>query len=327
MKYIKELLKKHKNVKINVDESGLAEGSSITEFMDSLKKNDLIVIIVTSEYLHSRNCMYEISKLVEVVEYQKKVFPVICDNQIYDTLKSVQIIGYWEEKERKVKEEFNKLKEVNTGFLSKELGIIQDIQRSLGRALPFLQDRNNTDIDGIERALNNKLDQLERLEKTAENENKQNTRGDFFSQTNLTVPQKIFNTDFEKNKFLSNAYSEIITAMNQMFSDLMKRREDIQVTKQNDGIYELYQNEKLLRHILVTDAQHAPFLGYITFSSEMFLTHDSCNEQYAAHYKDGRFVLRGMFSYSSTRDGYFYTANEVVADIWKRFISPCISDR
>ena len=50
--------------------------------MDELRQGDIVVMVLSNQYLHSLNCMYEMSGLFEDETCAKKVFPVMVDTSM-----------------------------------------------------------------------------------------------------------------------------------------------------------------------------------------------------------------------------------------------------
>lgn len=72
-------------VKINRDNQ-LQYKDNIDEFMKSIKENDIVISLITSPYLKSEACMYEITELMKDDSYQKKfAFIILSQNDLQYT--------------------------------------------------------------------------------------------------------------------------------------------------------------------------------------------------------------------------------------------------
>lgn len=107
---------------------------NIKVFMDSIRNGDLIVVVFSRKYMLSKNCMYELSGIMQHEDWTNKILPVVVDDSIRERSFYKELVKHWkkeqDELEKEVEEmnEYGKaivapieeeLKEVNTifGFL------------------------------------------------------------------------------------------------------------------------------------------------------------------------------------------------------------------
>lgn len=122
-------------IEISRDIRKLKYKDSLDEYMQSIKRHDFVISIVSDGYLRSSPCMYEITELMRDRDYYDKLlFVIISENDIkfYD-IKSIEIkdikadiyssnrfdyIKYWEDEKTKIDK---KVAEINNPALMLEL--------------------------------------------------------------------------------------------------------------------------------------------------------------------------------------------------------------
>lgn len=120
---IEAKLKYLQNVRVYRDKRSIRYLDSIETFMEKLRHGDIVVMVVSDQYLHSLNCMYEMSGLFKDGSYKDRVFPVMIDTSIRDGEYYLGICNYW-------KEELSKLKKLILNSDSKK-SVIEPFQKDV----------------------------------------------------------------------------------------------------------------------------------------------------------------------------------------------------
>lgn len=112
---VEERLGEDREIEISRDISITKYRDDLDEYMKTIRNHDFIISIVTSKYLKSINCMYEITELMKETDYLDKLLFIIvnstddefyqeqnryenCDAGIYDFNKRLSYITYWNDK-------------------------------------------------------------------------------------------------------------------------------------------------------------------------------------------------------------------------------------
>lgn len=120
---------------------------SIKEFMFSIRNQDYAVIIISSSYLKSPNCMYEVMELLKDSQYKDKVLSIVTDDaDIYNPISRANYIKYWEEETQKLEKAIKPLKIENTAELAIELRKYRSIETTIASFLDLVSDKNNPQI-------------------------------------------------------------------------------------------------------------------------------------------------------------------------------------
>lgn len=147
-----------RNISLMRDKKSIEQWGSIRSFMDSILDSDYVILIISSSYLKSINCMYEILQLMKDSHYKERIFPVVLDKSIYELSGRINYITYWEEKYEEVKKLVSKINNIeNTTEVSKELCFIRNISFSISEFLSIVSDMNNPDADNISTAIYEQL--------------------------------------------------------------------------------------------------------------------------------------------------------------------------
>lgn len=100
------------------DKSQLIANDNIFDFMAEIANCENVIIVLTSEYLKSVNCMLEMSYLVKQDDWEMKSMTLVIDETIYATENKLSIISYWYDKQNQLNQQ---IESVNQG-----LSILQD---------------------------------------------------------------------------------------------------------------------------------------------------------------------------------------------------------
>lgn len=116
---VEESLNKHDDISVSRDIHINQYRDDLDEFMRTIRNHDFVVSIVTSKYLESLNCMYEITELMKDPNFNDKLLFIIVNKDdakyykeqniydnfeagIYDFNKRLSYITYWNNKEKEM---------------------------------------------------------------------------------------------------------------------------------------------------------------------------------------------------------------------------------
>ena len=68
---------------------------NIKEFMDTIRNGRTVIVVFSRPYLRSKNCMYELSGVMEDASYIERILPVVVDDGIRDPMFYVDLAEYW----------------------------------------------------------------------------------------------------------------------------------------------------------------------------------------------------------------------------------------
>lgn len=83
------------------DVRDVAFKQNLKQFMQRVHESDYVLLLISKDYLESKNCMYEALEVFENPDFRRKILPVITkDAQINDSLARLAYIDYWELKQQ-----------------------------------------------------------------------------------------------------------------------------------------------------------------------------------------------------------------------------------
>lgn len=123
-------------LKVIKDNFEIKDFHSIPNFMERVKKADFTLIILSDEYLKSRNCMFEVLKMFELNSDLENILPVLTGNlNIFNVQDRIEYIKYWEEETQKLESSLQSISPINSKEVIEELKIYKDISYRVGEFL------------------------------------------------------------------------------------------------------------------------------------------------------------------------------------------------
>lgn len=140
----KLLLKKGYDVKR--DERGVKQWDSLTEFMQSIREQDYVVLLISDSYLHRDNCVYEVYQLLKDSNYIDRTFPIAImfteeekqnkkknkeSTSMFDVFYWAEVLDYWNQYVNKLDDKLNLLPRELTPELDKKYRELKAMTQSL----------------------------------------------------------------------------------------------------------------------------------------------------------------------------------------------------
>ena len=114
---------------------------SIKRFMKKIRNADFSVIIISKDYLHSQNCMYEVLEFIKDDNFKDKILPLIRkDTEIFTSVGRSEYIKFWQDKFHVINKKRAKINPLNQPDLILDLKVLENIQRSIGEFLSLIAD-------------------------------------------------------------------------------------------------------------------------------------------------------------------------------------------
>lgn len=130
---------------------------SIREFMNTIRRQEYAILIISDEYLHSPNCMYEVGEILKEEDYKNRIIPVVTEPSIYDPVKRLDYIKYWESESQKLKMAMEEVSMTNRGEATAMLKRYMSISMNMEEFLQIVSDMNNPAIKDVKEAILTKL--------------------------------------------------------------------------------------------------------------------------------------------------------------------------
>lgn len=118
--------------------------SSITSFMEKIRDTDFAILLVSEDYLKSKNCLKEVIHLLKEKEYEHKILPIIVGNpSIYNAEGRVLYTRHWLEEKNKLEELINSLPATAIINEIQELKVLESISSNINEFLSYISDIKN----------------------------------------------------------------------------------------------------------------------------------------------------------------------------------------
>jgi uncharacterized membrane protein len=116
-------------ITVTRDIRDIPDFGNIKDFMDKIGDSDNVIIVISENYLHSPNCLYEIVELVKNKNYAERIVPVVFKNVCIHTMEGrMKYYVYWNEKYESLDQQL------------KEVGVLTDISSVIANDLRLLEN-------------------------------------------------------------------------------------------------------------------------------------------------------------------------------------------
>lgn len=142
----------------------------LQSFMKSIRKQDYAVFLVSNQYLHSANCLYEIMEFMKDENSANRAFPIAIEftetekktrkvqnrpTSMFDDFYWIEIVQYWEDYARNMDDKLEGIKRENTVELASRYRIVKELAQtaskffgsSFSRKLLATIDPENVSVD------------------------------------------------------------------------------------------------------------------------------------------------------------------------------------
>lgn len=132
-----------RGVRIIRDKRDLGYKGSIKEFMERIGQGNCVIVVISDKYLRSQNCMFELVEIADGRQFQDRIFPVVLnDADIYDPIKRIGYVKYWETKRAELAEAIKTLDPANLQGIREDMDLYDHIRDKISGLASNLKDMN-----------------------------------------------------------------------------------------------------------------------------------------------------------------------------------------
>jgi internalin A len=132
-----------RGLKITRDKRDLGYKGSIKEFMERIGQANCVIVVVSDKYLRSPNCMYELVEIADNKQFHDRIFPIVlADADIYDPVKRIGYVKYWEVKRAELAEAIKTLDPANLQGIRDDMDLYDRIRDKISGLASTLKDMN-----------------------------------------------------------------------------------------------------------------------------------------------------------------------------------------
>ena len=137
-----------RGIEIIRDKRDLGYKGSITGFMERIGQGNCVIVVTSNKYLRSQNCMFELIEFAESKQFHDRIFPIVLgDADIYDPIKRIEYIKYWETKRAELAEAIKALDPANLQGIRDEMDLYDRIRDKISGLASILKDMNTLTPD------------------------------------------------------------------------------------------------------------------------------------------------------------------------------------
>lgn len=132
-----------RGIKIARDKRDLGYKGSIKEFMERIGQGNCVIVVVSNKYIRSPNCMFELVEIAENKQFHDRIFPIVlADADIYDPVKRLGYVKYWEDKRNELASAIKTVDPANLQGIRDEMDLYDRIRDKVSGLVSVLKDMN-----------------------------------------------------------------------------------------------------------------------------------------------------------------------------------------
>jgi internalin A len=128
---------------ITRDKRDLGYRGSIREFMERIGQGNCVIVVISDKYLRSPNCMFELVEIAENKQFHDRIFPIVlADADIYDPVKRLGYVKYWEDKRNELASAMKTVDPANLQGIREDMDLYDRIRDQVSGLVSILKDMN-----------------------------------------------------------------------------------------------------------------------------------------------------------------------------------------
>jgi hypothetical protein len=132
-----------RGLKIIRDKRELGYKGSIKALMERIGQGNCVIVVISDKYLRSPNCMFELVEIAENKQFNDRIFPVVlADADIYDPIKRLGYVKYWEDKRNALAEAMRAVDPANLQGIRDDIDLYHRIRDQISGLASTLKDMN-----------------------------------------------------------------------------------------------------------------------------------------------------------------------------------------
>jgi formylglycine-generating enzyme required for sulfatase activity len=130
------------------DKRDLGYRCSISAFMQRIGQGNCVIVVISDKYLRSPNCMFEMVEIAEGKQFYDRVFPIVLsDAIIYDPVKRLEYVEYWELKRGELAQAMKDVDPANLQGIREDMDLYDRIRGRISGLTSILKDMNTLTPD------------------------------------------------------------------------------------------------------------------------------------------------------------------------------------
>jgi hypothetical protein len=131
-----------RGILVTRDKSEIRYRDSIEQFMRRLAAGKCVIVVLDDGYLRSESCMFELTQIARRPEFAPRVFPIVLDVGIFESLALIEYVKYWERKIKELDTAMRDVSQENLQGIRERLDLYATIRSTISRLMEVLGDMN-----------------------------------------------------------------------------------------------------------------------------------------------------------------------------------------
>jgi formylglycine-generating enzyme required for sulfatase activity len=137
-----------RGIQIVRDKRELNYKDLIGKFMERIGRGNCVIVVISDKYLRSPNCMFELVEIADGKQFHDRVFPVVLkDADIYDPIKLIEYVRYWEVKRNELAQAMRTLDPANLQGIREDMDLYDRIRDRISGLASTLKNMNTLTPD------------------------------------------------------------------------------------------------------------------------------------------------------------------------------------
>lgn len=128
-----------KGIKVTRDIRDVRCSQSFKGFMKTVENHDIVLMLISDQYLKSQACMFEVIETMKESDYKEKIIAVVNDDVCFG-LKGITYLKYWEEKRQVIEEAIKEHRQKTIRPLEEEKNEIILIEDNIMEFIATIRD-------------------------------------------------------------------------------------------------------------------------------------------------------------------------------------------
>jgi tetratricopeptide (TPR) repeat protein len=123
------------------DNQEISYTDSIPNFMKRIRSCNYALLLISDNYLKSKNCLFEILELQKDENHWDKILPIVWkETKIYSAIDRLTYIKYWEQKTKELESAIENVDPMYCGEIYKEIKLFKDIAYNIDSFLKKISE-------------------------------------------------------------------------------------------------------------------------------------------------------------------------------------------
>ncbi len=137
-----------RGVLVTRDKNELRYRDPIQQFMRRIGAGKCVIVILSHEYLQSKNCMFELTEIASRPEFASRVYPIVMqDAAIFDSISRLGYIKYWEDKQAELNQAMRQVGQEYLKGIRDDIDLYAMIRITIAEIMNVLANMNTLTPD------------------------------------------------------------------------------------------------------------------------------------------------------------------------------------